>query len=471
MKSVQSNRSTGRSDRPARRLGDRDIVMWLMIAMLVVAALIGGASREDSLAQPAIRLAMPLFLAGIVLAGRPFAWRELSGPLALLGLLALLMTAMLIPLPPEVWTNLPGRDLIEPAAPLAGMPQPWRPWAISPPLAQNALLALIPPACLLIGAGFLTAHQRAALASLFLVLTVASAVLGVMQLATGAGGALRWYAITNPQAGVGFFANRNHQALFLSMGLPLFGYWALREGASRANRSMRLWVAGFGALLLIVAMLTTGSRAGLVLGVIALVGTAAIHAATAKRLLGRLRPLMRWAILGGFLGAVLLLGAMVLLSPQAQSINRLFGLDASADLRITALPTMLKIAATYFPAGTGFGGFEPVFRAAEPFAFLSRQYVNEAHNDFLQLVIEGGLAGLIILALALIWTAKTAWRLVTPRDGVDDAILLGRTGLLIAIMIAAASVVDYPVRTPLIMISLVLAFVWMALPRSQARTA
>ncbi|UVI40844.1 O-antigen ligase family protein [Qipengyuania spongiae] len=470
MTPAYSKRSSGHSPRPVRRFADRDIASYLMIAMLVIAAFLGGASREDSLAQPAIRLVMPILLAGVVLFGSHFRWRELREPLLLLGVLALVITAMLIPLPPEIWANLPGRDLIVPAAPLTGMPQPWRPWAISPPLAQNALFALIPPACVLIGAGFLSPSRRAALAFPFLVLILASAVLGVIQLAGGAGGALRWYAITNPQAGVGFFANRNHQALLLSMGLPLLGFWALRSGASRDNRSMRLWIAGFGALLLVVAILTTGSRAGLVVGAMALLGTATIHARTAVRLLGRLRPVVRWAIILGFIGTATILAILLFLSPQAQSISRLFGLDPAADLRITALPTMLEMARVYFPAGTGFGGFEPVFRAAEPFDLLSRNYVNEAHNDFLQLAIEGGIAGLLVLALALVWLTKTAWWLVRARDGIDDATQLGRTGVLIVLMIGAASIVDYPVRTPLIMISLVLACIWMTLARAQKRT-
>lgn len=466
-----SERLHGSPHNTLRRFADGDIVWWLIIAMLAVGALLGGASREDSLAQPAIRLAMPLLLAGIVLTGKPFIWRNLRAPLLLFGLLAIVMVAMLIPLPPQIWTSLPGRDLITPAAPLSGLPQPWRPWAISPPLAENALFALIPPGCMLIAAGFLSPERRAGLALPFLILIIASAILGVMQLAGGAGGALRWYAVTNPEAGVGFFANRNHQALLLAMGLPLLGFWALRESAPRDNRSMRLWVAGFGAILLIVAMLTSGSRAGLIVGVLALFGTATIHAATAARLLGRLRPMVRWMIILGFAGAVAILAALLFVSPRAQSITRLFGLDPAADLRVTALPTMLDIAATFFPAGTGFGGFEPVFRAAEPFDLLSRNYVNEAHNDFLQIAIEGGAAGLIVLALALIWLAKTAWRLVRARHGVNDVTQLGRTGLLIVLMVGAASAVDYPIRTPLIMITLVVACVWMTLPRQQARVS
>lgn len=467
----RAERSHGSSRNVLQQFADGGIVWWLIIAMLAVGALLGGASREDSLAQPAIRLVMPLLLAGIVLTGKPFIWRDLRGPLFLLGLLAIVMVAMLIPLPPQIWTSLPGRDLITPAAPLSGLPQVWRPWAISPPLAENALFALIPPGCVLVAAGFLSPEQRAGLALPFLVLIIASAILGVMQLAGGAGGALRWYAVTNPEAGVGFFANRNHQALLLAMGLPLLGFWALRESAPRDSRPMRLWVAGFGAVLLIVAMLTSGSRAGLIVGVLALFGTAAIHATTAARLLRRLRPTLRWMIILGFVSGVALLAVLLFMSPRAQAITRLFGLDPAADLRVTALPTMLDIAMTFSPAGTGFGGFEPVFRAAEPLNLLSRSYVNEAHNDFLQIMIEGGIAGLVVLALALIWLAKTAWPLVRARHGINDVIQLGRTGLLIVLMIGAASVVDYPVRTPLIMVALVIACVWLTLPRQQARAS
>ena len=62
---------------------------------------------------------------------------------------------------------------------------------------------------------------------------------------------------------------------------------------------------------------------------------------------------------------------------------------------------------SFLPFGAGFGTFDPVYRRFEPDALLSTIYLNQAHNEPMQLAMEGGIPA---LALLLVFPA-----LVDPR--------------------------------------------------------
>jgi O-antigen ligase len=96
-----------------------------------------------------------------------------------------------------------------------------------------------------------------------------------------------------------------------------------------------------------------------------------------------------------------------------------------------------------FPAGTGFGSFEQVYRQYEDPLAVTQEYVNHAHNDYLQIVLELGAAGLLLLALFLAWwifAAVRIWRspMSTP---------FSRAATIATAIVLAHSVVDYPLRT------------------------
>lgn len=82
-----------------------------------------------------------------------------------------------------------------------------------------------------------------------------------------------------------------------------------------------------------------------------------------------------------------------------------------------------------------------------------RAYVNQAHNDWAQVVIEGGLPALMIAFAAIIWLAGSI-RLIWSRRKAAAIFWLAIFAIL-----GAASLVDYPLRTPIIQ-SLAL---WLAL--------
>ena len=65
-------------------------------------------------------------------------------------------------------------------------------------------------------------------------------------------------------------------------------------------------------------------------------------------------------------------------------------------------------AMDFFPVGSGIKSFEPVFQLFERPHELTDELVNNAHNDWLELFLEGGIPAGLIMAAWLFWlTRKT----------------------------------------------------------------
>ncbi len=160
--------------------------------------------------------------------------------------------------------------------------------------------------------------------------------------------------------------------------------------------------------------------------------------------------------------AALVIGGSILISvsPQAVSIARLFDNSLASDMRFSVTGTIIDVIKAHFPVGTGLGGFQPAYEAFEPDALLRRQYLNEAHNDYLQLALEGGLAGCVLLFAFASWCVFHLVRTMRHGNAHPDAEIQS-TGGLVILLIAVASVVDYPLRTGFIMVVLVVAASWL----------
>ncbi|PAX09216.1 O-antigen ligase family protein [Sphingomonas lenta] len=444
------------------------LALLAFYAFLAIVALTGGSSRADSLAQVFVRSASILFVAALVLIRPRFSARGLTPVFAILGVMALLAAVQLVPLPPNIWTALPGRDLYRELAAGLGAAQPWRPLHLSPDRGWNALLALLPPAAAAIGLGCLSREERARLVTPVLLVVGASAVLGVAQLSGAAPGLFQPYATNAPTAAAGFFANRNHGALLLVLGLPLIALWALGQGGRSRPGRQRAWLGLGLGVLLVLAIPATGSRSGFVLGGLALVMALAVVARRAAGGLARLPRRTRTLTLAGAAAGTAALLVVALTFGQAASVQRFFLLNASDDLRSRVLPTLWAMTERFFPAGIGFGAFDPVYRRFQPFELLSFTYLNQAHNDVLQLVIEVGAAGAALLAAVLVWWAwRTAalWR--APASA--PFVLMGRVASGLLLLIFLASLADYPLRTPLMMVLATVVASWLQLYSSRLR--
>ncbi len=434
-----------------------DIARFTALCMLVVSVfLLGGGSRADILSLVVLRPLAFLFAAYALIVIEPAQLRAVRRPAILLLALALLAAIQSIPLPPQLWEQLPGRALLARIAEDLGENAGYRPLSLAPARTMNTLLSLgVPLAAVLLVAAQRDAGRRR-LPLVLAVAAAASALVAVAQLGGLAGDSLYLYRVTNSGLPVGLFANRNHQALLMAVMLVLFAETyrrATKAGKVRSLISMGLLLIGVLALVLI---LVSGSRAGLLCGGIGAVAATSIVWRGASRATGAApNRYCTWAIAATAIGAGALVAATFFLS-RAESINRALTFDALEDYRAQRFSLLMQMLHDHWAAGIGFGAFEGVFHRYETVDALTPFIFNQAHNDWLQFPMEGGVLGTLILLAALaLFAAKAIPALgnaLRGRIGGDFALVV------VVILIAVASVFDYPLRTPIFMLVAAVAF-------------
>lgn len=437
------------------------MTLVLLGAVLVTLWVAGGASRADALGQVVVRgVAWAALIVTILFGSRrrlAEAWQggELKPVFAFLLLALALPLAQLIPLPPDVWQALPGREMFAEAASLSGQPQPWRPWSIVPDATLNAAASLIVPFVVLLLVSPLDEQERRYLPGMLLAFVVANMVVGMIQSSVGS---VDNIFINEPRATVtGVFANRNHFALMLAIGCFLAPVWAVAPRGQDSQTSMwRMTLAGGLVVVFLVMILVSGSRAGLGLGIL---GTLLGLAICSRAIRRAVAPYPRWvfpAVIALVLATIALCVTVSVLAGRAESVDRIVGIDRGQEVRVQALPVVLNMVREYFPMGTGLGTFNPIFRIHEPAALLKPTYFNNAHNDLLELVLLGGVPALLIMLAAAVWWARCslyAWR---------GRAVLPKSGSAILLVVALASIFDYPARTPAIMAFIAIGSVWLA---------
>lgn len=438
----------------ARQFAPRlSLPLVLLCVLFVTLWLAGGASRADAVGQAVVRGIAAAVLIVAALWGRlpslgharPVAW--------LLGAIALLAGLQLVPLPPSLWPELAGRrEFAE-----AGLVDRdvWRPWAIAPAAAWNAFFSLTVPAVTLTLVCSLREEDREFLPGALLTLTTLAMLFGLLQF-TGA-------PVHNPLVNEsatdvgGGFANRNHLAVFLALGCLVVPAWVF------ASDRLQRWRAPAGVVLVLLfsmTILATGSRSGLALGLLAIFLAFALSWQRIRAELRRRPPWMFPALIAGMVGVVACGVFLSILADRAVSLDRIFEVDGARDMRMRGLPTVLEMIRQYFPWGAGFGSFDVIFRMHEPFELIKPTYFNHAHNDFLEIVLDGGIFSLFLLLAALgwwIWASIRAWRAISGAGA-----MLPRLGSSMLLVVMLASIVDYPARTPMIMAVVVVAAVWLS---------
>lgn len=406
-------------------------------AYLLAALLLGGATRGDVLSSGAIRLlGVPVLALALVRLAQAGLRPGVRWPLAVLAAAALLPLLQLIPLPPGVWTHLPGHKVVADSFQAAGVAVPWMPLSLAPWATLDAWLGLIPPAAAFLATMTLGETSRRRVAFVIVAGALLGTLLGVLQVTSGADSSLRLYEVTNTDSAVGFFANRNHYADLLAVALPVTAYWlAYNDGRSRGQRAFNTAVAVGLVLVLLVSLAVAKSRAGIGLGVAGLVASAALL--WFSQSVPRIVPAL-------LVGGMLVSGGLIAVFALDPILAR-FHETVSDEARVTLLPGLFAAARTYFPFGSGLGSFVPVFQLFETPDTVLPQIVNHAHNDYLELWIETGLIGAAVILAGLAWFATAAFGAWAQPSGRDAD--LPRVAVIVVAIILVHSAVDYPLRT------------------------
>lgn len=427
---------------------------WHVIIFMVITLLIGGSSRADVASLILLRPLAMLLMVYAMITLPVMAWRDNRIIIGIAGAIVLLPALQLVPLPPTWWQALPGREFVTKIDETVGIFNAWRPLTLSLAGTWNALFSLSIPLAMLFMGLRLDGEQRRQLVPLMLFLILASAALGLLQIIGPHGGPLYLYPVTHSDSPVGLLANRNHQATFVACAFPILAYLLTDAEFSRKTYGQP-WFTALVAMFLLPFVLIAGSRAGLVVACLA-IGLAAILYFVGLRERGEL---VNRRVILGVGGAAALVGVMTLVAVglgRAEALRRALGWEFESDARLSAWSVIREFTGDYWPWGTGMGSFAEVYKVYEPDSMLQPSYFNQAHNDWLEIVLTGGAPAAILLIIVVgIWGWR-AWQVRRKRPSHQ----LSRLGLAVIMLFALASVTDYPLRVPSMMAFLSIAVLW-----------
>ena len=444
---------------PEEFVNDASGGLFLLAAVsIILCLLLGGGTRGGFLSDALLQLlTIPLLITAL---SRLFDLRSrhiaLSSPLfwALIFCAAMILVPLvqLIPLPPSIWTHLPGRKPEIEVFELLGRNAPWMPISVSPDLTWQSAMSLIPSTAVFIGTVLLGHRKRRLLSLVVLGFGLVSVVVGLLQVAQGQSSPLRFFQFTNPSEAVGFFANRNHFATLL-YSLTLFAAaWAVQAASTAKSwwgqknynaASIVPIVASFTVLVVLVAAQAMArSRAGLALTMIALFGAIALAYVDRR---GESRATARKLI-----AVILTIAVIFSLQFALYRIMERFDADPLRDARIPIARNTLAAATAFLPFGAGMGTFVSVYGIYEkPKDALVNAYVNHAHDDVLEVLLEAGLLGAALMGLFVAgwgYQSLKLWRRVA-RDGEEIDLGLARAASIVVGLVMLHSLVDYPLRT------------------------
>lgn len=213
----------------------------------------------------------------------------------------------------------------------------------------------------------------------------------------------------------GLFANENHFAALLFVSIPFVAYYGLFRG--------HLLSGSLGLATLLLLLLAVGSRAGVLIG-LAITVLSIVFLSARSRVSGL-------SILAVFIGlSVYTIGAWTRI--DAEVVDPAFGRGEFARTTIEGIKENLA-------TGVGFGNFQKAYQIYEKEGMIFKQYVNHAHNDYLEIAFEGGVIAILLMMFYFILLLAGLVRI--RRDPLQKAAFLSVSFLLIH------SLVDYPLRT------------------------
>src|ERR1700730_7328758 len=227
----------------------------------------------------------------------------------------------------------------------------------------------------------------------------------------------------------GSYVNHDHYAGLMELLVPIpfvLGMGHVLRGGKRA-------LVGFCTVLMASTIFLSGSRGGMLAFVLEMVLFAALT-------LGKRRN-PRIAL--GLTAVCVFILALLIFLGKGQVLGRLG--DLSPGIRLNITKDSLRMFSQRPIWGWGLGTFPTVYPSFR--SFYTNLFINEAHNDYAQLLVETGSLGFGLMLWYLVrlyrhgWPTSRRWEL--RWDGaVSLAALLGCTGILFH------SLVDFNLQIP-----------------------
>jgi len=260
------------------------------------------------------------------------------------------------------------------------------------------------------------------------------------------------YGLRTPFQAVPFgpFINQHHFASFMEMtGGVTLGLIFGRSGLQDKKPLLMISIA-----IMTIAIILTSSRGGMI-AFIAVIGFVLSmnffvrkQGGTDNNTLDR-TPLQRALIAGGVVAAILLLIASVVFLGGGDALLRGVTMDAGKDDitngRLHFWSVAIRIFLEHPILGAGLDAFGVAFSKHDTWHGIFR--VEQAHNEYLQILAETGIIGFACIAAFLYLLLKKGLKTVTSagsgfRQNAAIGALAGCLGILIH------SFFDFPLRTP-----------------------
>lgn len=404
-----------------------------IVAAYVLLCILLGGSTQIPWTNLGLQIVGILILAWAAAGPRPpDSDSRFSVPDILLILGLILVLLQLIPIPEGAWASLPGREALAHSVARLGIEFPTMTVSETPYGSVETVFAAIPAM-----AAFAATERLAPSPRLIAAAIVAGMVLGVLlgavQVAGGPGSWAYFYEITNSGA-VGFFANSNHMATLLLASIPLGAALLGSSSADRRSSTAGRYAVGIALLgLVLLGVMLNRSLAALLLVIPILIASFTLIPAGYKW--------RRFAlpVTGIALGAAIaMLASNPIASTEIQS-NAATAVNSRSEIwNVT-----VRAIKDNFPVGTGLGSFGQVYRQYENPDSVTLEYINHAHNDYLEFALELGASGIILIVLFLAWWSVAAVRIWTSQLSTRFT----RAATIVTAAVLAHSFVDFPLRT------------------------
>jgi len=392
---------------------------WSLGAVMLLALLVGGGTEPALVTDAIVQCATAIVCIGVLTTKQSTRVdrRLLVFPLCMLAFVVLQATPLPVGLVELFWP-----PAVESAWRSSGSAAGWAYLTINLPATISCLGTVATASLLLWTLGSLSGEQLLDIVPFVGVGVLANVFAAVSQLSL-----LGFQPIDNILSytiRAGMFANQNHFASLILMTIPPIVLFV--AGPFRAAALVALFLAT-------MILLAVGSIAGVVVGV--------AITALAFVLVGRPRQLKPGALIaaGSLLASIAAIGAYNVAFKPA---------DVNAG-RLEYLRTALASIWDSPLLGTGFGAFQSSYQIYERAADINSEYVNHAHDDYVELTMGGGLAAVGFVA-AYFYLLSTR-----VRECRRDKVAL--TAFLSILVVLIHSAVDYPLRTSAILFLFVYA--------------
>lgn len=274
-------------------------------------------------------------------------------------------------------------------------------------------------------------NRRHNLRSLFTALAVFGFALAFLSILLGLTGTTKIYGVrttTSLSASIfGPYANHNHYAGLMELLVPLSAAAAILQRGSK--RTILL----FGSVVMAVSIVFSRSRGGM----IALAAGLLFVCIVLFRLQRHRRGLL------GILTASAVVGALVLMLGTDKILERL--LETQDQYRFSIYLDTIRMALHRPLFGFGLGTFPQVYPQFQ--SFWTNLFVNHAHNDYLELLAETGIAGFGLMAWMMISVFRAGFSKLRRGEN-DEARLLTLAAMTGIVSMLVHSLFDFNLHIP-----------------------